>query len=125
MKDIYRLLGEQQDKALKELQAELDKAQKEASTLKREHANLVEKVKVFEAKNEDLVMLTNNTTSQVQQKIDLIDQLQAKMNEVKAMAEGWKGRMDMLASEKETAKADLASVKNQLRVAKDKAHKWS
>ncbi|XP_070046695.1 uncharacterized protein [Nicotiana tomentosiformis] len=33
--------------------------------------------------------------------------------------------MDLLASEKETAKAELALVKNKLRVAKDKADKWS
>ncbi|XP_070015311.1 uncharacterized protein [Nicotiana sylvestris] len=33
--------------------------------------------------------------------------------------------MDLLASEKETVKAELASVENQLQVAKDKADKWS
>ncbi|XP_009609376.1 uncharacterized protein [Nicotiana tomentosiformis] len=127
-KDMYRILNEQHDEALKDLpilQAELEKTQKEASTLKREHADLVEKVKVFEAKNEELVVVTNNTISQVQQKIDLIDQLRDEMNEVKAMAEWWKGRMDLLASEKETTNAELALVENQLRVVKDKADKWS
>nr|XP_016491238.1 PREDICTED: myosin-11-like [Nicotiana tabacum] len=127
-KDMYRILNEQQDEALKDLpilQAELEKTQKEASTLKREHADLVEKVKVFEAKNEELVVVTNNTISQVQQKIDLIDQLRDEMNEVKAMVEWWKGRMDLLASEKETTNAELALVENQLRVVKDKADKWS
>nr|XP_018628969.1 uncharacterized protein LOC104104247 [Nicotiana tomentosiformis]XP_033514083.1 uncharacterized protein LOC104104247 [Nicotiana tomentosiformis]XP_033514084.1 uncharacterized protein LOC104104247 [Nicotiana tomentosiformis]XP_033514085.1 uncharacterized protein LOC104104247 [Nicotiana tomentosiformis] len=39
------------------------------------------------------------------------------MDEVKAMAEGWKGKMDRLASEKETAREQLASVEVQLRVA--------
>lgn len=47
------------------------------------------------------------------------------MNDVQTMADGWKSKMDMVASEKETAKAELASVENQLRVAKDKADKWS
>ncbi|XP_070049547.1 uncharacterized protein [Nicotiana tomentosiformis] len=109
-KDMYRSLSEQQNEDLKDLlilQAELEKAQKEASTLKWEHADLVEKVKVFEAKNEQLVMETNNTTLQVQQKIDLIDRLLAEMDE------------------KEVEKAKLASVENQLRVVKDKVDKWS
>nr|XP_016472409.1 PREDICTED: flagellar attachment zone protein 1-like [Nicotiana tabacum] len=105
--------------------AELDRAQKEASTLKREHDDLVEKVKVFEVRNEELVMVANNTTSQVQQKIDLIDQLRAEMNEVQAMADGWKSKMDVMDSEKETAKAKLASVEVQLQMAKEKADKWS
>ncbi|XP_070041180.1 uncharacterized protein [Nicotiana tomentosiformis] len=47
------------------------------------------------------------------------------MDEVKATTEVWKGRMDLLALEKEAAKAELASVENQLRVAKDKVDKWS
>nr|XP_016480409.1 PREDICTED: uncharacterized protein LOC107801576 [Nicotiana tabacum] len=34
------------------------------------------------------------------------------MNEVKAMAEVWKGRMDLLASEKETAKEELAYLRS-------------
>ncbi|XP_070034355.1 uncharacterized protein [Nicotiana tomentosiformis] len=87
---MYMLLSEQHDETLKDLQAELDKAKNEALILTREHADLVEKVKVFEAKNEKLVVVTNNTTSQ-----------------------------------KETTKAELASVDNQLPVANDKDDKWS
>ncbi|XP_070014707.1 uncharacterized protein [Nicotiana sylvestris] len=122
---MYRALTEQQDEALNDLptlQDKLEKAQNEASTLKREHANLVKNVKIFEAKHEQLVVVTNNTTSQVQQKIDRIDRLRAEMDEVKATTEVWKGKIDLLASEKEAAKAELASIENQLRVAKDKAN---
>ncbi|XP_070032551.1 uncharacterized protein [Nicotiana tomentosiformis] len=100
-------LTEQRDKAFKDLpilQTELKKALKEASFLKQEHADLVKKV---------------------QEKINLIDQLWAEMDEVKATIEVWKGKIDMLASEKVVAKAELASVENQLQVAKDKADKWS
>ncbi|XP_070031773.1 uncharacterized protein [Nicotiana tomentosiformis] len=46
-KDIYRLLSEQKDGAVKDLQDELDQAQKEASTLKREHVDRVEKSSVI------------------------------------------------------------------------------
>lgn len=69
-------LSEQQDEALKDLPAlrtEMEKAQKEASIVKREHDDLVGKVRIFEAKNDNLLMMTKNTTSQVQEKIELID----------------------------------------------------
>ncbi|XP_070037084.1 uncharacterized protein [Nicotiana tomentosiformis] len=124
-RDMYKLLSEQQEGAIKDLQAELDKAQKEALTLRWEHADLVVKVKDFEVRNEKLVMETNDQTSQIQQKIDLITQLRVEMNEVHAMADERKSKMDWLASEKETAQAKLASVEIQLRVVKEKADKRS
>ncbi|XP_033511836.1 uncharacterized protein [Nicotiana tomentosiformis] len=103
-RDMNKCLSEQHEGPIKDLQAGLDEAQREALNLRREHADLVEKV---------------------QQKIERIDQLQAKMNEVQAMTDGWKRKMDRLASEKETAQAQLASVEVQLQVAKEKANKWS
>ncbi|XP_070057744.1 uncharacterized protein [Nicotiana tomentosiformis] len=59
----------------------------------------------------------------VQQKIDRIDQLRAEMNEVQAMADVGKGKIDQLDSEEETAQEQLASVEVQLRVTKEKADK--
>ncbi|XP_070040000.1 uncharacterized protein [Nicotiana tomentosiformis] len=61
----------------------------------------------------------------VQEKINLIEQLWAEMDKVKGTAEALRGRMDLLASKKEATKEELSSVKDQLRVAKDKADKWS
>ncbi|XP_009613843.1 uncharacterized protein [Nicotiana tomentosiformis] len=81
-RDTYKILIEQQDGVIKDLQAELDRAQKEASVLRHEHADLVKKV---------------------QQKIDQIDQLRKEMDEIQVMLDGWKSKIDMLASEKETA----------------------
>ncbi|XP_070057196.1 interactor of constitutive active ROPs 2, chloroplastic-like [Nicotiana tomentosiformis] len=95
-KDMYRVLGEQKYEALEDLpvlQAELEKAQREALSVKWEHAELVEK-------------------------------LRAEMNELKTLAETLRSRMDLLASENEATKEELALVKDQLRVAKDKADKW-
>nr|XP_033510601.1 uncharacterized protein LOC117275428 [Nicotiana tomentosiformis] len=100
--DTYKLPSEQQDGVIKDLQAELDRAYKEASILRWEHTDLVEKV---------------------QQKIDQVDQLRKEMNEIQAMVDGWKSKMDTLASEKETAQAKLSLVEVQLRVAKEKADK--
>ncbi|XP_070017476.1 uncharacterized protein [Nicotiana sylvestris] len=122
---MYKLLNEQHEGAIKDLQAEMEGSQKEASTLRWQHANFVEKVKVFEISNEELVMATNDQTSQVQQKIDRIDQLRAEINKVQAMSDRWKRKIDQLASEKETAQAQQASVEVQLMVLKDKANKRS
>nr|XP_016491900.1 PREDICTED: myosin-7B-like [Nicotiana tabacum] len=52
---------------------------------------------------------------------DLLEQLRAEMDEVKAVAEEWKVKMDRLASEKETAWKQLASVEAKLRSMKEKA----
>ncbi|XP_070055623.1 uncharacterized protein [Nicotiana tomentosiformis] len=105
-------LSEQQDEALKDLpslQAKMEKVQKEASPVKREHAYLVEKLRIIEAKNEKLLVMTNDATSQVQEKVGLIDQLQTEMDEVKATTKALRGRMDMLASKKEATKEEMAS----------------
>ncbi|XP_070049662.1 interactor of constitutive active ROPs 4-like [Nicotiana tomentosiformis] len=111
--DMYKLLSEQREEAVKSLQDELDAAQKE-------HADLVGQVNIFEVSDVELDMVTNAKTSQFQQKVDRIDQLQAEINEVKAMADRWKGKMDRLASEKETSREQLASMEVQLRVARKK-----
>ncbi|XP_070055399.1 uncharacterized protein [Nicotiana tomentosiformis] len=117
-RDMYKLLREQQKGVTKNLQAELDVAQKEASALRQEHTDLVEKVKVFEARNEGSVVVANNNTLQVQQKID---QLRKEMDEIQVIADGWKSKMDLLTSEKKTAQAKLSSVEVQHQVAKEKA----
>nr|XP_016437172.1 PREDICTED: myosin-8-like [Nicotiana tabacum] len=111
---MYKLLSEQREKEVKNLQAELDASQKE-------HADLVEHVKIFKVRNDKLDMATNGQNSQVQQKVDKIDQLQAEMDEVKAMAEEGEEKMDRLASKKETAQEQLASVEVQLRVVREKS----
>ncbi|XP_070041379.1 uncharacterized protein [Nicotiana tomentosiformis] len=128
MEEDREKMNESKEEALKDLpilQAELEKAQKEDSSVKLEHAILVEKVRIFEINKERLSVVANTATSQFQEKIDLINQLWAEMNELKASAEMLRNRIDLLASEKEAAKEELASIKDQLRMMKDKADKWS
>nr|XP_016501878.1 PREDICTED: uncharacterized protein MCAP_0864-like [Nicotiana tabacum] len=110
---MYKLLSEQREGEVKSLPAELDATQKE-------HADLLEQVRIFEVSDDELETVSNSQNPQVQQKIDRVDQLRAEMDEVKAMAEEWKGKMDRLASEKETAREQLASAEAQLRSAKEK-----
>ncbi|XP_070045749.1 interactor of constitutive active ROPs 4-like [Nicotiana tomentosiformis] len=97
----------------KSLRAELEVAQKE-------HADLVEQVKIFEIIDEDLGSVTNGRNPQVQQKIDQIDQLRAEMDAVKAKTDEWSGRMDRLSSEREVSWAKLTLAEVQLRAAKGK-----
>ncbi|XP_070029259.1 uncharacterized protein [Nicotiana sylvestris] len=125
-KDMYKALCEQKDEVLRDhsiLQDELEKARKEASKEKQEHTLLVEKVRVFEINNESLSTNSNATTSQVQEKINLIDQLRDEMDEVKALVEELKIKMDLLSSERDATKEYLASTTVQLRVMKEKADK--
>nr|XP_016465346.1 PREDICTED: myosin-11-like [Nicotiana tabacum] len=111
--ELYKLLSEQREEEVKSLWAELDVA-------KKEHAELVEQVNIFEVNDDELDIVTNVHTPQVQQKVDKIYQLRAEMEEVKALAEECKGKMDRLASKKETAREQLALVEVQLRMAREK-----
>ncbi|XP_070056827.1 interactor of constitutive active ROPs 3-like [Nicotiana tomentosiformis] len=113
-RDMYKLLNEHREGEGKNLRVELDATQKE-------HANLVEYLKIFEVSDDELDMVSNGQNPQVQQKVDRVDQLRAEMDEVKAMVEESMGKLDRLALEKETAQEQLASAEAQLRVAREKA----
>ncbi|XP_070055287.1 uncharacterized protein [Nicotiana tomentosiformis] len=112
-RSLYKLLSVQREGEIKSLQAELDMAQKE-------HADMLEQVKILEISDYELDTASNVQNPQVQQKIDRVDQLRAQMDEVKAMAEEWKAKMDRLASEKETSQEKLALAESQLRSMKEK-----
>ncbi|XP_070057596.1 uncharacterized protein [Nicotiana tomentosiformis] len=113
-RNMYKLLSEQREGEIKSLRAKLDVAQKE-------HADLLEKVEFFEVSDDELDTVSNGQNLQVQQNIDWVDQLRAEMDEVKAMVEEWKGKMDRLSFEKETTREQLASAEAQLRSMKEKA----
>lgn len=64
---MYKAHIEQRDEALNDLpilQAEMKKAQKEASPVKREHVVLVEKARIFEINNKRLGITTQNSYCQ-------------------------------------------------------------
>ncbi|XP_070035056.1 uncharacterized protein [Nicotiana tomentosiformis] len=111
-RDTYKLLNEQHEEEAKGLRAELEAARKE-------HADLVEQVKIFEVSDDEIDTVTNGRNLQVQQKIDRIDQFRAEIDAVKVEAEEWRGRMDRLALEKENAQAQLASAEAQLQAAEE------
>ncbi|XP_070049745.1 WEB family protein At5g55860-like [Nicotiana tomentosiformis] len=106
-RDAYKLLSVK-------LQAKLEVARKEP-------AYLVKQVRqAFEVSDDYLDTVANDPNPQAQKKLNHIEQLRAEVNTVKAEAEEWKKNMDRLASEKETAHAQLASTEVEFRAAKEK-----
>nr|XP_016439551.1 PREDICTED: uncharacterized protein LOC107765425 [Nicotiana tabacum] len=106
-KDAYKLFSEK-------LQADLEAARKE-------HACFVEQViRIFELSDDDSDTLANDSNTQVQQRLEQIGKLQVEVDMVKAEAKKWKKNMDLLALEKETTRAQLASAEVQLRAIKEK-----
>nr|XP_009614531.1 uncharacterized protein LOC104107432 [Nicotiana tomentosiformis] len=75
----------------------------------KEHAVLLEHIKIFEVSDDELDTVSNGLNPQVQQKIDRVNQLRAEMDEVKAMAEEWKGEAGL-------AEAQLRSVKEKVEI---------
>ncbi|XP_070040563.1 uncharacterized protein [Nicotiana tomentosiformis] len=114
-RDTFKLLSEQREGEARGLRAELEATRKEQT-------NLSEQVKrVFEVNDTNLGVKANSSVPQVQQKLDIVGKLRAKVDAVKAGSEEWKKNMDRLASEKEAVRAQLASVEAQLQISKERA----
>ncbi|XP_070040852.1 uncharacterized protein [Nicotiana tomentosiformis] len=112
-RDAFKLLSEQLEGETKNLRAELEVARKN-------HADLVDRVKVFEVSDDEFDSVTEGQNPKVEQKLDRIDQLRAGMDIVKAETDEWRGKMDCLASKKEVVRAQLTSAEIQLRAAKER-----
>ncbi|XP_070036887.1 uncharacterized protein [Nicotiana tomentosiformis] len=65
--------------------------------------------------------MANISISQLQQKIERIEQFREEVDTIKAESLGWKEGIDRLAAEKETARAQLSSVESQLQGMKVKS----
>ncbi|XP_070035141.1 uncharacterized protein [Nicotiana tomentosiformis] len=113
-RDAFKLLSEQLEGEVKNLCTELEVARKD-------HADLVEQVKVFDVSDDEFDSVTDGQNLQVQQKLDRINQLLTEMDVVKAETDEWRGKMDRLSSEKEVVRAQLTSAEIQLRAAKERA----
>ncbi|XP_070045001.1 uncharacterized protein [Nicotiana tomentosiformis] len=64
--------------------------------------------------------MANLSVSQLQQKIEMIGKLREKVDVIRAESLKWKEGMDRFAAEKEIARAQLSSAKNQLQKMKEK-----
>ncbi|XP_070049518.1 uncharacterized protein [Nicotiana tomentosiformis] len=114
-KNALKLLCGQNDEAIKDLEADLAKAREEEAALDKQVSTLLIEFGL------DPTVEANASLSQLQQKIERIELLRGEVDQVKADCDRWKGNMDRLATEKETALARLSSAAVQLRGAKEKS----
>ncbi|XP_070050200.1 eukaryotic translation initiation factor 3 subunit A-like [Nicotiana tomentosiformis] len=64
--------------------------------------------------------MANFSVTQLQQKIEMIGKLSEEVDEMKVESLKWKEGMDRFTAEKEAARAQLSSAKNQLQKMKEK-----
>ncbi|XP_070056633.1 filament-like plant protein 3 [Nicotiana tomentosiformis] len=113
--NALKLLSGQKDEEIKDLQAELAKAH-------QEQIDLIEQVvKILKAHGLDSGTMDNISISQLQQKIERIEQFCEEVDTIKVESLGWKEGMVRFAAEKEVARAQLSSVESQLQGMKEKS----
>ncbi|XP_070057563.1 uncharacterized protein [Nicotiana tomentosiformis] len=113
-RNSLKLILGQMGEEIKDLQGELDRAH-------QDHIDLSEQVIVLlKAYGLDTITMANLSVSQLQQKIEMIEKLCEEVDVIRAESLKWKEGMDRFAAEKETARAQLSSSKNQLQKMKEK-----
>ncbi|XP_070032391.1 uncharacterized protein [Nicotiana tomentosiformis] len=114
-RNVLKLLCGQKEEETKDLRAELAKAH-------QDQTDLIEQVmKILKAHGLDSRTVVNISISQLQQKVERIEQLHEEVNTMKAETLGWKEGMDRFAAKKETALSQLSSAKIQLRGMREKS----
>nr|XP_009769894.1 PREDICTED: uncharacterized protein LOC104220682 [Nicotiana sylvestris] len=104
-----RLLYDQKEEELKDLRAELAKARQNETELDEQVTmNLTEYGLL------GLASEANTLMSQLQQKLEMIGQLQGEVDQIRADCHEWKKNMDQLAADKEAVTAQLTSAETQL-----------
>ncbi|XP_019226602.1 PREDICTED: cilia- and flagella-associated protein 45-like [Nicotiana attenuata] len=110
-----KLLCSQKEEELKDLRADLVKASKNKAELDKQVTIILKEYSLL-----DPTVEANTSVSQLQQKLEMIKQLQGEVDQVKADYNRWKEYMDRLAAEKEATLAKMASIETQIRGAKEK-----
>ncbi|XP_070056995.1 uncharacterized protein [Nicotiana tomentosiformis] len=114
-RNTLKLLCLQKEEETKDLRAELAKAH-------QDQIDLIEQVmKILKAHGLDSGMMANSSISQLQQKLERIEQLREEVNMMKVETLGWKEGMDRFAAEKETALSKLSSAESHLRGMREKS----
>ncbi|XP_070034853.1 uncharacterized protein [Nicotiana tomentosiformis] len=114
-RNALRLLFGQREEEIKDLRVELAKTQ-------QDQTDLTEQVMVIlKTYGLDSGTVANILISQLQQKLEVIGKLREEVDMIRAETLGWKDGMDHLATEKETARAQLSSAENQFQSMKEKS----
>ncbi|XP_019229608.1 PREDICTED: uncharacterized protein LOC109210616 [Nicotiana attenuata] len=110
-----RLLCNQREEELRDLRAELAKAQKNEAELDKQVTMILTGYGLLGPTLE-----ANTSLSQQQQKLEMIGQLRGEVDQVKADWHRWKKNMDQLAADKEVVTVQLTPAETQLRGIKAK-----
>lgn len=113
-RNALKLVSGQKEEEIKDLRVELAKAH-------QDQTYLIEQVmKILKAHGLDSVTMDNISISQLQQKVERIEQFCEEVNMMKAETLGWKESMDRFAVKKEVARAQLSAIESQLLGMKEK-----
>ncbi|XP_018632266.1 uncharacterized protein [Nicotiana tomentosiformis] len=113
--NALRLLSGQREEEIKGLRAELAKAH-------QDQTDLTEQVMIIlRTHGLNSGLEANISISQLQQKLETIEQLREEVDIIRAETMGWKDGMDHLAAEKEIVRAQLSSTTSQLQGMKEKS----
>ncbi|XP_019252671.1 PREDICTED: uncharacterized protein LOC109231464 [Nicotiana attenuata] len=105
-----RLLCNQKEEELRDLRAELAKAQKKETELDEQVTMILTGYGLLGSTSE-----ANTLISQLQQNLEMIGQLRGAVDQVKVDCHRWKKNMDQLAADKEVVTVQLTSAETQLR----------
>ncbi|XP_070046767.1 uncharacterized protein [Nicotiana tomentosiformis] len=114
-RNALRLLFRQREEEIKDLRAELAKAHQYQTDLTEQV------IIILKTHGLNPGMMANISISELQQKLEVIGKLCEEVDMIRAESLGWKDGMDRLVAEKETARSQLSSAKNQLQGIKEKS----
>ncbi|XP_070046891.1 uncharacterized protein [Nicotiana tomentosiformis] len=114
-RNALKLLSGKKEEEMKDLRATLAKAHQDQTDLNEWV------IKILKAHGLDSGKVANISISQLQQKIERIEQFREEVDTIKAESLGWKEGMDHLAAKKETARDQLSSIESQLQGMNEKS----
>ncbi|XP_070054358.1 uncharacterized protein [Nicotiana tomentosiformis] len=111
-----RLLCDQKEEEIKDLREELTRAQEYEDELEKQVTNVLKEYGLPLP-----TMKANTSMSQLQQKVEMLEQLRGEVGRVNAECNQWKEKMDLLAAGKEAAQTKLAAAEAQLRSVRERS----
>ncbi|XP_070040966.1 uncharacterized protein [Nicotiana tomentosiformis] len=114
-RNALKLVSGQKEEKIEDIRAELAKAHQDQTDL------IGQVMKILKAYALYSETVDNISISQLQQKVERIEQFREEFNMMKAETLGWKESMDRFVAEKEAARSQLSSVESQLRGMKYKS----
>ncbi|XP_070046788.1 uncharacterized protein [Nicotiana tomentosiformis] len=106
---------------LRRYEADLQRATEERKALKLLLGQKGKEIKDLRAELAKAHQDQTDLSEQLQQKLEMIGKLREEVDVIKAESLKWKGNLDLFAAEKEAARAQLSSAKDQFQSLKEKS----